>query len=126
MARTLDELRAQYNRAPKGEKRGGMPMGPRRGGPMGVRPHGKPKNTRDSVKRLWRYVSAYKGRLFLVLLCMLFSTISSLVGGYMTAPIINRITLAIKPDADLSYSTLELDHLDGKLYVDIARDITHN
>ena len=107
MARTLEELRAQYSRAPKGEKQGSMPMGPRRGGPMGARPHGKPKNLRGSVKRLWGYVSAYRGRLCLVLLCMLLSTVTSLIGGYLTAPIINRITLAVKPDANLKYSTLE-------------------
>ncbi len=113
MARNLEQLRQQYSRAPKGEKRGmGMPMGPRRGpggpgGPGGPRPHGKPKNTGTSIKRLWQYVSAYKGRLLLVLLCMLLSTVTSLVGGYMTAPIINRITLAINPEAELNYSALE-------------------
>ncbi len=112
MARDLEKLRREYSRAPKGEKRGGMPLGPRRGpggpgGPGGPRPHGKPKNAGATVKRLWNYVSAYKGRLLLVLLCMLLSTVTSLVGGYMTAPIINRITLAVKPDAELKYSALE-------------------
>ena len=109
MARNLEQLKGQYSRAPKGEKRGGMPMGPRRGagGPGGPRPHGKPKNTGASIKRLWSYVSAYRGRLLLVLLCMLLSTVTALIGGYMTAPIINRITLAVNPDAELKYSALE-------------------
>lgn len=106
MARTLEELQKQYSRAPKGGKRG-MPMGPRRGGPGGPRPQGKPKNMGASVKRLWGYVSRYRARLLLVLLCMLFSTVTALFGGYMTAPIINRITLAVMPDAPLKYSALE-------------------
>ena len=107
MARNLEELKARYSRSSGGEKRGvGMGMGPRRG-PGGPRPHGKPKNIGASIKRLWSYVSVYKGRLLLVLLCMLLSTAASLVGGYMTAPIINRITLAVMPQAELKYSALE-------------------
>ena len=100
--RTLEDLQRQYNLKATAERRG-MPMGPRggRGGPM---PHGKPKNTANTIKRLWGYVSKYKFRLVLVLFCMLISTLTSLIGGYMIAPIINRITLAVAPNASIEFT----------------------
>ena len=102
--RSLEDLQRQYNQKAAAEKRG-MPMGPRggRGGPM---PHGKPKNTGHTIKRLWGYVSAYKFRLVLVLLCMLVSTLTSLIGGYMIAPIINRITLAVAPGSNIEMTAV--------------------
>lgn len=90
--RRLEELQSQYSRTPE-MKRGGMRgFGGGRGGP---RPKGKPKNLGKTVKRLMNYVGAYKLRLLLVLLCMLLTTVSSLVAGYLTAPIINRISTAV-------------------------------
>lgn len=105
--RTLEDLQRQYNQAAADTKKG-MPMpGPRRGpGPGGPRPQGKPRNTGVTVKRLWSYVSKYKLRLVAVVFCMLFSTVTSLVGSYMLSPIINRITLAVNPNADISYSSV--------------------
>ncbi len=105
MARSLAQLQKQYSRAASGRGHKG-PMGPRRG-PGGPRPHGKPKNTGAVIKRIWRYVSAYKLRLIPVLLCMLLSTCTSLIGSYMLAPIINRITLAVNPNAPLDPSPAE-------------------
>lgn len=88
--RTLEELQRQYNgKAPDQKK--GMPMPGRRGPAGGVRASGKPKNTRSTVKRILSYLSAYKLRLVLVLLCMLFSTVSSLVGSYVLRPVINTL-----------------------------------
>ena len=114
MARSLEQLQKQYSRSSHkvaGGMRGPMgggPMGPRRGpGPGGPRAHGKPKNTKQTVKRIWSYVSAYKLRLIPVLFCMLLSTCTSLVGGYLLAPIINRITLVVKPEEALSPSPAE-------------------
>lgn len=102
MARSLEKLQQQYNQKAK-DKRGG----PHGRGPHGPRPHGKPKNARQTIGRLWKYVSVYKFRLFLVLFCMLTSTVASLFGGYLLAPIINRLSLAIKPDAVLTPSAAE-------------------
>ncbi len=95
MARTLEQLRAQYNSVSHGQSlRGGGPgKGP---GPKGK---GKPKNTGKTVKRLMSYVGCYKVRLLLVLICMLLTTVSSLCAGYLLVPIINRITLAVNPSA---------------------------
>jgi len=86
-ARTLEELQKQYNSIAKDARRGPGPgrRGPHRGG------GGKPKNIKNTVKRLLSYIAAYKGRLVLVLFCMLMSTAASLVGGYILRPIINAL-----------------------------------
>ncbi|MCQ2414299.1 MAG: ABC transporter ATP-binding protein/permease [Clostridia bacterium] len=64
---------------------------PRRG-PGGPRAKGKPKNLKGTVKRLLSYVGKYKFRLFLVFFCMLLTTATSLIGGFLVAPIINRLS----------------------------------
>ena len=104
MARNLEDLKKQYNSVSHGMSlRGG---GPGRGrGPHGK---GKPKNMGNTIKRLLGYVGKYKGRLILVLVCMLLTTISSLCAGYLIAPIINRITIAVNPDYVLDPSPLEI------------------
>ncbi len=102
MARTLEELKKQYNSVSHGMSlRGG---GPGRG--RGPQPKGKPKNTKKTIGRLLSYIGRYKGRLALVFLCMILTTVSSLAGGYLIVPMINRLTLAINPTANLSPSPL--------------------
>ena len=96
MARSLSELQKQYNTAASPAK-GGMPMGPRGGGPGGPRGmgKGKPKNAKNTIKRLFSYVGKYKGRLVAVLFCMLLSAVAGLIGSFMLAPIINKITICV-------------------------------
>ena len=102
MARSLEKLRAQYNSVSHGQSlRGG---GPGRG--PGPRAKGKPKDIRKTVGRLLSYVGKYKARLLLVFVCMGLTTLASLCGGYLIVPIINRITLAINPAADLQPSKI--------------------
>lgn len=104
--RSLDDLRRQYNsQSLSGEKKMGMGRGPGGGGPRGAA-HGKPKDVGNTVKRLWSYVAAYKLRLVLVILFMILSTVTSLIGSYMLAPIINRITLAVMPDAGITFTSV--------------------
>ena len=92
--RSLQDLQKQYNQVVKDDRHGGPRggHGPRGGGPGGPRPHGKPKDTGAVIKRLWSYVSKYKLKLILVVFCMIFSTITTLIGSYMLAPIINRVS----------------------------------
>ncbi len=102
MARSLKELRKQYNSVSHGQSlRGG---GPGRG--PGPRAKGKPKNAAKTIKRLLTYVGKYKFRLILVFLCMILTTLSSLCGGYLIVPIINRLTLAVNPNAELNPSRI--------------------
>lgn len=100
MARQLTELQQQYNSASHGQSLRGR-------GPAG-RAKGKPKNMGKTVKRILSYVGKYRILLVLVLACMLLTTVSSLCAGYLIAPIINRITLAVNPGAILDPSPLEI------------------
>ena len=126
MARTLDELRARYNSTARGGRRA-MPMGP---GPRGPRRDpsmkGKPKNLKKTVVRLLSYVGKHKIKLALVVLCMLFTAVTSLVGSYMLAPIIDRITLEIFPDAKIEMSAAEraIDKIIvARTQTDLAKDL---
>lgn len=95
--RNLEALQKQYSRASSsaiGEPR----RGPGPGGPgRHVRAQGKPKNTGNTIKRLWGYISRYKARLALVIVCMMCSTAASLVGGYILRPVINTVADASTP-----------------------------
>lgn len=84
--RTLEELQKRYTSNVAASK--GMMGGGHRGGP---RPKGKPQNTKLTVKRLLGYLAPHKFRLIAVALCMVVSTVTSLLGSYMLNPIINRI-----------------------------------
>ncbi len=97
MARTLQQLQKQYNSSAKDPKRM-MGGGPRGRGPQGM--GGKPKNMKKTIGRLLSYVGKYKILLFVVLFFMLLNTVTALIGGYMTRPIINRLT---------EYAGLEID-----------------
>lgn len=68
---------------------------------------GKPKNMGATVARLFSYYKNYRLRLVAVLLMMLCSTVCSLVGGYFMAPIIDRLTLAVAPNAEIRMSAME-------------------
>ncbi len=89
MARTLEELQKQYRSSakPGAPQMGG---GPRGRGPQGK--GGKPKELKKTVGRLLGYVGKYKVLLFVVLFFMMLNTAFSLVGGYMTRPIINELS----------------------------------
>ena len=104
MARSLNELKKQYNSISHGQSlRGGGP-----GNRHANRAKGKPKNIGKTISRLLSYVSKYKFRLILVFICMILTTVFTLCAGYMLVPIINRITLAINPDAVLNPSTVAI------------------
>lgn len=92
-ARTLEELQKQYGGNSFDPKKAKMMggHGPRRGGGPGMRAKGKPKDTKATIKRLLSYVAKYKFRLILVLVCMLFSTLASLLGAYILRPVINAL-----------------------------------
>ena len=99
--RTLASLQKQYARALP-EKLGG-------GGPGGRRQTGsksRPKNTRQSIRRIFSYVMKYKGRLLLVFLCMGLNTLFSLLASYMLAPIINHLQLFVFPEKAVEWTAI--------------------
>ena len=114
MARTLNELQKQYNASSSQTgAAGGFMRGPG-GGPGGGGPggrhaaaKGKPKNTKNTVKRLFKYIERYKFRLVLVVFLMLLSTVSTLFGSFMLAPIINKLALFVSPTDSPNLSFME-------------------
>ena len=102
MARSLEDLRKRYNSVSHGTSLRG---GPGRGGP-GPRAKGKPKDLGKTVARLLSYVGRFKGRLILVFMCMILTTLASLCGGYLIVPIINRIAAVVDPGAVQSPSAM--------------------
>ena len=118
MARTLQQLQKQYNSSDKNQKPVIMGPGPGGRGRNGHGRGGKPKNLRNTVKRILSYVGKYKFRLILVFFTMILSTITSLCAGYMIAPIINRITLVVNPDTNIKMSPIE--SLSNRLITSLA------
>lgn len=88
MARTLEQLQKQYNKKATAQRRGG-PGGPR------IQGGGKMKNSRKTIGRMLSYLKPFRFRLVGVLLCMLFSTVTTLLGSYLIAPVINRLTIFV-------------------------------
>lgn len=105
MARSIEQLRRQYNSHATTQGGGRGPGGPGRRGP---RPKGKPKNMGATVRRLLSYVGKYKWLFLVVLFCMLLNTVSTLFGSYMMAPIINRIAAIVAPDTVTKPSFVEI------------------
>lgn len=109
MARTLEELKGRYSKSASAGavRRGpGGPGGARGGGPM-MRGGGKPKATRATVMRLLQYLSPYKLHLGMVLFVMLLHSAATLCASYLLAPIIDRITLEVMPNAEIRLSPLQ-------------------
>ena len=105
MARSLGELKKQYNSVSHGQSLRGP-------GPGRHKAKGKPKNIGKTISRLLSYVGRYRFRLVSVFACMILTTLFSLCAGYLIVPIINRITLTINPEAVLNPSPIA-DFADG-------------
>ena len=98
MARDLTALQKQYNSAATEKRNAFRPRGGPRGGRGVQGATGKPKNTKKTLGRLIAYMKPYTGRLIIVMFCMLISTVTSLVGSYLLAPIVNRVAAIVSPD----------------------------
>ena len=53
---------------------------------------GKPKETKQTIKRLLGYLGKDKKHVIIALVCVVISSLSTLAGSYMLSPIINGIT----------------------------------
>ena len=103
MARNLQQLQKQYNtRASSMAQRGGPG-----GGPRGRMATGKPKDMGKTIARLLTYLKNYRLRLAVILLLMFTSTLASLAGGYLLAPIIDKLTETVAPSVEITMSSVE-------------------
>ena len=74
---------------------GGPPMGGPGHGPGGRHARamgGKPKETKQTIKRLLGYLGKDKKHVIIALVCVVISSLSTLAGSYLLSPIINGIT----------------------------------
>ncbi len=96
-ARTLENLKERYNSKPDAKKGGPMggPMGGPRGGRHGIK-GGKPKDTKNTIKRLLGYLSKFKVRIFIALIFMVVRAGTQIAGSYTLRPIINDYIAAGK------------------------------
>lgn len=65
--------------------------GSRGGGRHGNMAAGKPKDAKNTIKRLLSYLNPYKGKLFLAILCVFASTGLSLAASYILRPVVNNL-----------------------------------
>lgn len=100
MARNLQQLQKQYNTKASAEK-------PRAHGPGPRMAFGKPKEAGKTIARMLTYLKDFRLRLAVILLLMLLSTLASLAGGYLLAPIIDKLTEMVSPSAEIHMSSIE-------------------
>lgn len=89
-------LKQRYgNRMASAPNRGPGPGGPGRGpgGPgrgPGPRGGGKPKNSKETIKRLLSYLEQDKYKMVIAFICVFANTLATLAGSYMLRPLINK------------------------------------
>ena len=101
-ARTLENLKQRYNRRADTKKGGPMggPMGGPRGGRQGIK-GGKPRDTKNTIKRLLGYLSKFKFRIVIALIFMVVRAGTQIAGSYRLRPIINDYIAAGKSEGFL-------------------------
>ncbi len=118
-ARSLEELKKQYSGASGLESSRPGPGGPGRG--RGMHAHGKPKNVKHTMKRLLSYLGVYKVKLIFVLIFMVCSTATSLIGSYMLRPVINNLTVSGRTVSErISYLLIMIAIMLGVYLVGVA------
>lgn len=82
-----ERLIKKYEKAAEEAPKKSLGRGP---GPRGGHvPGGKPKNAKQTIKRLFAYLEKEKIKLFFVILCVIVNAAASLGGSYLLRPIIN-------------------------------------
>ena len=79
-----EEKRQKFKAAEAGK-------GPGSGGPGARGGFQKPKDTKKTVRRILKYLTARKLALALVGVCLIISTVASIGGSYMLRPILNKL-----------------------------------
>ena len=64
----------------------------------------KPDSVKGSIKRLFAYISHEKAALFIVIICVILSSATALIGSYLLRPIVNTLSEDFKNIMILSNS----------------------
>lgn len=90
--RRVESLKHRYGRnvtaAPKRR-------GPGHGGGMAAMGGGRPKNSKETIRRLLSYLREDKAKMTLAFVCVILNTLGTLVGSYMLRPIINTYIVPV-------------------------------
>ena len=73
-------------------------------GPQHNMKYARPKNAKKTFLRILSYLKKYKGRLILVAVAMLLSTLSSVIGNYFMKPILNRYIVPFIGQQNVDFS----------------------
>ncbi|MBQ8382689.1 MAG: ABC transporter ATP-binding protein [Clostridia bacterium] len=95
-------IEAKYSGSKAQEQKKQIDMGKGAGRDRAMGATGKPKNLKNSVLRLIKYLSHEKVLIALALICSVFYTLSSLAASYLLRPIINKFIYFDEADTDLS------------------------
>lgn len=103
MAGSIDReaLIRKYGGQTEPQQGAALPKGPGPGGPGGGprgMAEGKPKNTKDSIFRLFRYIGEDKWKFIWVFICLIANTGATLGGSYVLRPVINNLIEDISVD----------------------------
>lgn len=87
--RKAETLKHRYGRA--------AAAAPKKHGPGGRMPAGggKPRNSRETIRRLLSYLGEDKAKMVLAFFCVILNTIGTLAGSYMLRPIINTYIVPV-------------------------------
>ena len=99
--RRVESLKHRYGRnggeAPKRHSPGhgghGGPGGP--GRRMAAAGGGRPKNSKETIRRLLAYLREDKAKMALAFVCVILNTVGTLAGSYMLRPIINTYIVPV-------------------------------
>lgn len=95
-------IEAKYRGAKVGDEKKQMELGPRGGRNRALGASGKPKNLKNSVVRLIKYISHERALIISAFLCSVIYTVSSLAASYLLRPIINKFIYFDEAESDLS------------------------
>lgn len=65
------------------------------GGRMAAAGGGRPKNSKETIRRLLSYLGEDKAKMMLAFLCVILNTVGTLAGSYMLRPIINTYIVPV-------------------------------
>ena len=100
-ART-QRIEAKYSGTKKQSETKQLELGPGRGRSQAMSASGKPKNLKNSVLRLIKYVSHEKVLIIAAISCSLIHTITTLAASYLLRPIINKFIYFEEASSDLN------------------------
>lgn len=95
-------IEAKYSGSKAQEQKKQIDMGKGAGRDRAMGATGKPKDLKNSVLRLIKYISHEKVLIVLALICSVFYTVSSLAASYLLRPIINKFIYFDEADTNLS------------------------